>query len=77
MSINFPGNPYAGHQPHTEAGGIISALHTLSFEQRTANLIAYLGLMVETEAAVADLDKVAAVVVARLGFPDIFPGADQ
>ena len=40
MSHNFPGNPYAGREPRTEADGIMSALDTLSFEQRTANLIA-------------------------------------
>lgn len=42
MSVHphLPGNPYAEHEPHTEAGGIISALDTLAYEQRTANLIA-------------------------------------
>lgn len=42
MSHNFPGNPYAGREPRTETDGIMSALDTLSYEQRTANLIAYL-----------------------------------
>ena len=42
MTANLPGNPYAGREPRTETDGIMSALDTLSYEQRTANLIAYL-----------------------------------
>lgn len=44
MSTNFPGNPWA--DVHSEVdlntAGVIAALNVLSYEQRTANLIAYL-----------------------------------
>lgn len=66
---HLPGNPYAQHEPHTEAGGIISALDTLAYEQRTANLLA-LATAVYPDGScmtVDWVDKIHAEVLDRLG----------
>ena len=73
MSNNFPGNPYAGREPHTAADGIMSALDTLSFEQRTANLIAYLDVLVKVGDTSPGFTTVVADVHQRLGFREDTP----
>lgn len=41
MSENFPGNPWADvhSEVKPDAAGIMSALHLLAYEQRTATLV--------------------------------------
>ena len=67
MSANLPGNPYAGREPRTETDGIMSALDTLSFEQRTANLIAYLDYVTRMGMTGPALTDPYTLVLQRLG----------
>ena len=67
MSHNMPGNPYAGREPHTEADGIMSALDTLSFEQRTANLLAFLDQCNRNGGTGPEVYRLQKQVIARLG----------
>ena len=67
MSNNFPGNPYAGREPHTAADGIISALDTLAYEQRTANLIAFLDQCNRNGGTGPEVYALQRQVIARLG----------
>lgn len=66
---HLPGNPYAQHEPHTEAGGIISALDTLAYEQRTANLLALATAVYPDGSGMSVdwVDKIHAEVLDRLG----------
>lgn len=49
MSVNFPGNPWADTHSmvNRETAGVMTALNTLSFEQRTANLVNLFGTLIQ------------------------------
>lgn len=51
MSTNFPGNPWADvhSEVKKDAAGVMSSLHLLAYEQRTANLIAYVRHIDDTD----------------------------
>ena len=63
MSTPLPGNPYADRMPATPAAAVSNALMALTYEQRTANLIA---MMRETYDRAALHEKIAD----RLGWPE-------
>ena len=67
MSGHLPGNPHAGREPHTAAGGVITALDTLAFEQRTANLIALYSMPDDRFMSRNEWGAVKDAILARLG----------
>ena len=67
MTANFPGNPYAGREPRTDTDGIMSALDTLSYEQRTANLIALYSMPDDRFMSRNEWGAVKDAILARLG----------
>ena len=69
MSTNFPGNPWAdvNSQVTTDTAGVIAALNVLSYEQRTAGLVAYLDVLVKLGDTSPTFGALAGQIERRLG----------
>ena len=69
MSENFPGNPWADvhSEVKKDVAGVMSSLHLLAYEQRTANLIALLGELDRKHTPLGQAQELLDQILNRLG----------